>query len=77
MSPVNEDAVEDDPISQVEVVQRAVMSAAGASERVPLRVIVLFVVAIVCATLAPVPFNGVGVAALVMLALDTAIHRRT
>jgi hypothetical protein len=42
----------------------------------PVRVLVLFVIAVGCVVLSPIPANMVGVAALVLLALDTATHRR-
>lgn len=74
--PVNEYVEPDEPIRRVELAQQVVSRATGATDRVPLRVLVLFVVAVVCATLAPLPANVVGVAALVLLALDTALHRR-
>jgi hypothetical protein len=74
--PVNDIAEEDEPITRIELAQQIVSRATGATDRVPLRVLVLFVVAVVCATLAPIPANVVGVAALVLLALDVALHRR-
>lgn len=48
----------------------------GATDRIPLRVLILFSVTIICTTMAPIPFNVVGVTALVLLALDTSLHRR-
>jgi hypothetical protein len=77
VSPVNEE-VEPEPIdlpitSQVVMASR---NAIGASDRMPVRVIILFTVAIACSTLAPLPINIIGAAAIVLLALDTAIHRR-
>jgi hypothetical protein len=74
--PVNE-GIDTEP--EVPITSRVVIAsrnAIGASERMPVRVIVLFTVATGCATLAPLPINIVGVAAIVLLALDTAIHRR-
>ena len=50
--------------------------AVGASDRMPIRVMVLFIVIAASAALAPLPLNLVGVAAVALLALDTAIHRR-
>lgn len=75
--PVNDMVEPPDEIRRLEVMQQAVSRATGADHRVPLRVLVLFVVAVVCCTLAPIPANVVGVAAMVLLALDTALHRRT
>jgi hypothetical protein len=76
--PVNEgidiDLPAKEPItSQVVIASR---NAIGASDRLPVRVIVLFTVAIACSTLAPLPINIIGAAAIVLLALDTAIHRK-
>ena len=76
MSPVNDIVVEDEPVQKIELARMAVAKVTGASETLPLRLIVLFVVAVVCSTLAPIPWNGVGVAAVVLLALDTAMNRR-
>lgn len=75
MSPVNEEVQPaEDP--RFERFRQRTTRAVGASERMPVRVLVLFVVAIACAAIAPIPANIVGVAAIVLLALDTAIHRR-
>jgi hypothetical protein len=75
--PVNQEPIEEPAefgiASRLAIRSREV---AGASDRLPLRVIILFILSIVCVTLAQVPFNLVGVAAIVLLALDTAAHRR-
>jgi hypothetical protein len=77
MSPVNE-YVEDEPVvvTVPERVSGVIHRATGASDRVSLRVILLFIVVSVCVALAPMPANIVGVAAVVLLALDTSLHRR-
>ena len=51
-------------------------AAIGASDRIPVRVIILFILMGGCVTLAPLPANIIGVAALALLALDTSLHRR-
>jgi hypothetical protein len=61
---------------RLEQVIRQTRIAVGASDRMPVRVMVLFIASVVCAALAPLPFSLVGVSALALLALDTAIHRR-
>ncbi len=48
----------------------------GADPAVPLRVIVMFIVAAVCMAPAPLPYAAVGEVLLVLLALDVAHHRR-
>lgn len=57
-------------------VLRTVTAALGGSGRLPLRTIVYALVGAACASLAPVPWNVIGVVALVLLALDTGLHRR-
>jgi hypothetical protein len=78
MSPTNEDYADeaDRPTTVVERVAIVSREVVGASERMPVRVVVLFVIALACVILAQVPFNVVGGAAIVLLALDTATHRR-
>lgn len=78
MSPVNEGFEPELPVkepiaSQVVIASR---NAIGATNAMPARVIVLFMVAIGCCTLAPLPANIVGAAAVVLLALDASLHRR-
>jgi hypothetical protein len=78
MSPVNEGFEPELPVkepiaSQVVIASR---NAIGATNTMPARIIVLFTVAIACSTLAPLPINIVGVAAIVLLAIDAAAHRR-
>ena len=76
MAPVNEDEpTPPEPPAFVAAMYRT-RAAVGASERMPLRVLILFIVTIGCTTLAPIPANIIGVAAVVLLALDTATHRR-
>jgi hypothetical protein len=77
VSPVNEELPPDevrDPVIE-RLVTRA-RDAMGASERMPIRVLVYFVALAACMTTAPTPANIIGVAALALLALDTAQHRR-
>lgn len=75
--PTNEEhQVEDGKVGVIERVAIVSRDAMGASERLPVRVIILFTVAIVCATFAPIPYNLIGAGSIVLLALDTAIHRR-
>ena len=75
--PVNEELppedVRDPVIERLVTRSRGVM---GASDRMPIRVIVLVVVIVGLMTLAPTPANIIGVAATVLLALDIAQHRR-
>jgi hypothetical protein len=73
--PVNEEPeVQRDPRMD-QILERS-RHAIGASDRMPVRVILLFIVSVTCAALAPIPANIVGVAAVVLLALDTSLHRR-
>jgi hypothetical protein len=73
--PVNEDEPIPDPPAYQQIFRRTTASI-GASDRIPLRVLILFIITIGCTTLAPIPANIIGVAAVVLLALDTALHRR-
>lgn len=50
--------------------------AVGASDRMPVRVIFLFIIIGICMTLSPTPANIVGIGATLLLSLDTATHRR-
>jgi hypothetical protein len=75
LSPVNEEAPLPDPTTVDRFVARS-RGAIGASDRMPVRVLFLFILSICCVAVAPVPANIVGVAAVVLLALDTAVHRR-
>lgn len=75
--PTNEEtAVDDTKVGVIERVAIVSREAVGANSRMPARVIVLFTVAIACSTLAPLPVNIIGAGSIVLLALDTAIHRR-
>jgi len=73
--PVNEVPPEPEPTLGEKLVVRS-RGAIGASDRMPVRVIILFILSICCVAVAPVPANIVGVAAVVLLALDTSLHRR-
>jgi hypothetical protein len=75
--PVNE-YMDDEPVvqSKTDEVVRVVKATAGVTNTLTLRVVVLFLVAMVCVALAPMPANLIGVAAVCLLALDTAAHRR-
>jgi hypothetical protein len=75
MSPVNEDEPIAPP-SRREVWSDRAAKSIGASDRMPIRVFILFVTAVACVTLAPVPANLLGVAAVVLLAIDSTQHRR-
>ncbi len=54
----------------------ATQRLAGADPAVPLRVVLLFLVAVVTMAMAPLPEAAVGEAVLVLLALDVSRHRR-
>ena len=73
--PVNEVPPDPEPSIVDRFVPR-VSGAIGASGRMPVRVILLFILSICCVAVAPVPANMLGVAAVVLLALDTSLHRR-
>ena len=73
--PVNELPPEPEPTLADRFVPQA-RRAVGATDRIPLRVMVLFVVAAASMVVAPIPFNVIGVGAVALLALDTATHRR-
>jgi hypothetical protein len=75
MSPVNEEPPEPQTPRFDRLVVRS-RGAMGASDRMPVRVLFLFILTICTIALAPVPANIFGVAAVVLLALDTAMHRR-
>jgi hypothetical protein len=74
--PVNEEEIVVEDSTLVDRFVARSRGAIGASDRMPARVIVDFVIAIACTALAPIPVNIVGVAAVVLLALDTSLHRR-
>lgn len=74
--PVNELPPEPEPDPRVERVLAQTRRAIGASDRMPVRVMVYIVVAAIATTFAPLPANVIGVAAIALLALDTALHRR-
>jgi len=73
--PVNELEPEPEPTIADRFMPR-VRAVTGTSDRMPLRVLILFILTGACVTLAPTPINIIGVAALFMLALDTVTHRR-
>jgi hypothetical protein len=74
--PVTEEPIEP-PVDPrfARVVARS-RGAMGASDRMPVRILFLFILSICCVAVAPIPANLLGVAAVVLLALDTAVHRR-
>jgi hypothetical protein len=75
--PVNEYVEDEVPApTKADRVVTVVHQATGATDRMPVRVIVLFITAIACTALAPIPFSLIGAAAIVLLALDTSLHRR-
>jgi hypothetical protein len=75
--PVNEYVEDEVPATtKTDEVVRVVKASAGVTNNLTLRVVVLFLVAMVCVALAPMPANLIGVAAVCLLALDTAAHRR-
>jgi hypothetical protein len=76
MSPVNEElpVAELDPL--IERLVTRTRSAIGASDRIPVRILIYFITIAGICTLAPIPANIIGVAAVALLALDTATHRR-
>jgi hypothetical protein len=76
MSPVNEFIEEPEVVPVTDRVASTIRHAVGASDRLPVRVLLLFVVVVICTAMAPLPANLVGVAAAVLLALDTSLHRR-
>jgi hypothetical protein len=65
---------EEDPRFK-EVLERS-RHAIGASDRMPVRVIILVALIATCVTLSPTPVNIIGIVATVLLALDIATHRR-
>ena len=75
MSPVNEYEPEPEPPAYERIFAKS-RASIGASDRMPIRVLILFMVIATCTTLAPIPVNIIGVCALALLALDTALHRR-
>ena len=74
--PINEEEPIPEPDPRVERFVMASRHVVGATERVPIRVVVLLVIALVSVTLAPLPINLIGVGAVLLLAIDTASHRR-
>lgn len=74
--PVTDTPIESQPDPRVERLLSRTRTAVGASDRMPVRVLAYFVLIGACMTLAPIPANIIGVAAVALLALDTAIHRR-
>jgi hypothetical protein len=76
MSPVNEYVDDEVVVSTPDRVKGVIHQVTGTSERMPLRVLILFITIAACTTMSPVPLNIIGVAAVAMLALDQATHRR-
>jgi len=66
--PVNEEEPPPEPTIADRYVPR-VRAAIGATDRTPVRMIVLFIIIGACLAVAPPPFNAIGFAALVLLAL--------
>jgi hypothetical protein len=75
--PVNEEPIEEEEDPRFERV-RAMASRGlmGASDRMPVRVIILAIIVGVCVTLSPTPANIIGGVALLLLIIDLAQHRR-
>ena len=71
MSPVNEEEPIPDPTLAERLAPRF-RSVVGASDRMPIRILVYFITIAACVTLAPTPVNIIGVAAVALLALDIA-----
>lgn len=67
---------EDRPATVIERVAIVSREVIGSSERLPIRVIGLFFIAMGAVITAPLPINAIGAWALIFLALDTAAHRR-
>lgn len=74
--PVNDEPIIEEPHPYAERFFTQTRRAVGATDRIPLRIMALFIVIAVCTALAPIPANLVGVAAVALLALDSALHRR-
>lgn len=74
--PVTEGVEVEEPESTLRRITMRSRDAMGISDRMPARVLILFILSAGCAALAPIPANIAGVAAVVLLALDTATHRR-
>jgi hypothetical protein len=74
--PVNEYIEEPEVVPAPQRVASTLRRAVGATDRLPTRVLLLFVVVIVCMATAPYPASLIGAAAIVLLALDTSLHRR-
>lgn len=71
---------EEEPVEELDpIIERAIhrtRGVIGASDRMPIRVIVLIITILVCVTLSPTPANIIGLAALTLLAIDITQHRR-
>jgi len=67
--PVNEPEPEPEPTLAERFIPRA-RASIGASDRLPVRVLMLFIITGVCVTLAPIPANIIGVIGICLLALD-------
>jgi len=66
--PVNEEPLPPEPTLGERFVPRA-RAVIGATPTMPVRTIVLFILIGVCLAVAPPPFNALGIAGLVLLAL--------
>ena len=76
MSPVNEEPIEEEPDPRFARVQAGARDVMGASERMPIRVILLVILIGLCGATSPIPANIIGIVALLLLTLDIAVHRR-
>jgi len=76
VSPVNEEPIEEEPDPRFAKVQSATRDVMGASERMPIRVILLVILIGLCGATSPIPANIIGIVALLLLTLDIAVHRR-
>ncbi len=74
--PVNEEPIEPEPDPRFAKVQAKARGVMGASDRMPIRAILLVIVVGLCIALSPIPANIVGIIALLLLTIDIAIHRR-
>ena len=70
--PENKQHVREAALEALGATQRAI----GATPSVPVRVLVLMAVTGICLAFAPLPYSGVGIASLVLLALDVGRARR-
>lgn len=75
--PVNEEPIEEEEDPRFAKV-RAIASRGvmGGTDRFPVRVIILAIIVGITVTLSPTPANIIGGAALLLLIIDIAQHRR-